>query len=398
MNLSRGFRCKLEEHIKIQQEFQVSMKTFGSAVYDICCFGVDQEEKLSDDRYMIFYNQPTSPDGAITLTDDGAFTISLPLLPPNIVKLVFTVSIDGDQTMGEIKEHVVQISQGGNQIMGFSLNGADFHNERAIISIEIYLKTVWRLHAAAKGFDGGLEALLDFYGGEALADEPAPQLSEEKTSLEKPAAPTVSSLEKPAQKMSGGGNASGNKPISLKKGEKVSLKKEDGKELHKVIVGLGWDMAKVGTSIDCDASAFLCKNGKLGRSSDDVVCYTNLTHKSGAVRHKGDNLTGAGSGDDEQIFVDLDQLPPEYDRIVFVVNIFLAKISRQHFGMVKNCFIRICDGKGKEMWRYNLSENYDKMTAMIFGEVQKENGTWMFHAIGEGTKDGSITALRRRFR
>ena len=176
------------------------------------------------------------------------------------------------------------------------------------------------------------------------------------------------------------------------------------------MVGLGWDEAQPakggflsslfggGTQdIDCDATAFLCQNGKLV-TNKDVVYFGNLTHSTNCVKHMGDNLTGAGDGDDEQIFVDLKGLPAIYDKIVFVVNIYQAAERKQHFGMIRNAFIRICDDNGTEMCKYNLSENYNNMTAMVFGELYRHNGAWKFNAIGQPTTDNNIEALARRFR
>ena len=197
--------------------------------------------------------------------------------------------------------------------------------------------------------------------------------------------------------------------VSLQKGQKVELKKDSGGALTSVMVGLGWDEAQPEKGgffkslfssteeIDCDASAIICQGGKLV-SNADLVYFGNLKHRSGCVTHMGDNLTGNGEGDDEQILVNLQQLPPEYDKIVFVVNIFECTSRKQHFGMIRNCFIRICDDKGQEMCRYNLSENYDNMTAMIFGELYRHNGAWKFNAIGQGTSDTGIRVLAERFK
>lgn len=196
--------------------------------------------------------------------------------------------------------------------------------------------------------------------------------------------------------------------VNLQKGQKVELRKNNGNNLNMVMVGLGWDEAKKSRElflskdedvqeIDCDASAFLCQGGKVVDQVNDVICYSNLSHSSGAVRHMGDNLTGEGDGDDEQIFVDLRALPQKYDRIIFAVNIFRAQISGQHFGMIDNCFIRICDENGTEIFRYNLSENYDNMTAMIFGEIYRYKGIWKFNAIGQPTKDNNYIETLKRF-
>ena len=171
INLVRGFRGKLEDHINLELPFQVTMKTSGNAVYDVCCFGVDAENKLSDDRYMVFFNQTASPAQEIQMNQD-TFTVNLSKLPDKIVKLVFTVSIDGNGTMKQIHAHNVSISQNGNTVMELNMTGDSFSSERAIISIELYLKSVWRINVVANGFDGGLEELLKQYGGE-LAEESA---------------------------------------------------------------------------------------------------------------------------------------------------------------------------------------------------------------------------------
>ena len=197
--------------------------------------------------------------------------------------------------------------------------------------------------------------------------------------------------------------------VSLQKGQKVSLSK-DNAGLSKIIVGLGWDEVKQSSggflgalfgsgqaSIDCDASALVLQNGKLV-DKGDIVYFGNLKHRTGTVQHQGDNLTGAGDGDDEQIVIDVSRVPQEYDRIVIVVNIYQAVQRRQHFGMIQNAFIRLVDARnGSEMCKYNLTDNYSGMTAMIFGEVYRHNGEWKFSAIGQGTNDPGLGELSRRY-
>ena len=193
--------------------------------------------------------------------------------------------------------------------------------------------------------------------------------------------------------------------VNLQKGQKVELRKNNGGALRRVMVGLGWDEIQQSRGlfspkpqdIDCDASAFLCVNGRL-KDVKDIVYFGNLNHFSGCVRHMGDNLTGAGDGDDEQIMVDLAALPSQYDRIIVVVNIYQAAQRRQHFGMIRNAFIRICDAEtNQELLKYNLSENYSGMTAMVFGELYRYNGAWKFNAIGQATQDNSVGDLAKRF-
>lgn len=188
--------------------------------------------------------------------------------------------------------------------------------------------------------------------------------------------------------------------VNLKKGEKISLVKP-GSGLKRVRVGLGWDEApqKRGLfapkpkDIDCDASVILC--GEDGRIiSRDVnqccVYFGNLCHSSGAIVHAGDNLTGGGEGDDEQITVDLSLIPPQIARLVFVVNIYDAGVRRQHFGMIRNAFIRLVDlGANAEICRFNLTEDYTGMTGLVVGEIYRRGGEWKFNAIGQGVAEAS---------
>ena len=197
--------------------------------------------------------------------------------------------------------------------------------------------------------------------------------------------------------------------VNLQKGQKVSLKKSDGKKLSRLMVGLGWDAAEKkggffsnlfgGTKdIDCDASVFVCQGGKFV-DKDDLVYFGNLEHNSKAIKHMGDNLTGEGEGDDEQIFVDLDKIPAQYDKLIFVVNIYKAVDRKQHFGMIKNAYIRIIDNDTREeLCRFNLSEDYTDMLSMIAGEVYRYKGEWKFNAIGSGTTDPGLATLSERFK
>ena len=192
--------------------------------------------------------------------------------------------------------------------------------------------------------------------------------------------------------------------VSLMKGQKISLSKESA-GLSVVTVGLGWDEAqkKKGLfsrkekAIDCDASAILLRNGVLV-GKEDIVYFAHLKHNSGSVIHNGDNLTGAGAGDDEQITVDLSRVPYDVDRIVFVVNIYQAVQRNQHFGMINNAFIRIVDNRNNnEICRYNLTDDYFGSMAMIFGEIYRYNNEWKFNAMGQGTPDASLNDLVKRF-
>ena len=201
----KGWKDKLENHVNLNENIFVDMKVKGNAEYDFCCFGVDGNGKLSDDRYMIFYNQKLSPNGEISVEDipDGArYTLKLSAVPDFINRLVFTVSIDGNKTMGEMNSLETKVYQSGAKDIEMTLGGNDFSNEKAVIVMEIYRKDVWRIGCVASGFDGGLSALLKYFGGEEVVSDPVqePVAAEPvKVSLEKKMekAPELVSLVKP---------------------------------------------------------------------------------------------------------------------------------------------------------------------------------------------------------
>ncbi len=187
-------------------------------------------------------------------------------------------------------------------------------------------------------------------------------------------------------------------PVSLQKGQKVSLTK-DHPGLKKVVVGLGWDVNAfdTGGDFDLDAAAFLLNDtGKVG-SASDFVFYGNLSHPSGSVMHQGDNLTGVGDGDDEQIKIDLSKVPANITKIAFTVTIYEPEQRKQNFGQVNNAFIRIYNEEnGEEMLRYDLGEDFSIETAAVFGELYKSGSEWKFNAIGSGFQ-GGLAALCANF-
>lgn len=183
-------------------------------------------------------------------------------------------------------------------------------------------------------------------------------------------------------------------PVSLQKGQKVSLTKGNP-GLKKVVVGLGWDVNAfdTGGAFDLDAAAFMLADNGRTTGSQDFVFYGNLTHPSGSVQHMGDNLTGEGDGDDEQIRVDLPLVPANITKIAFTVTIYDAEVRRQNFGQVNNAFIRIYNEEtGEELLRYDLGEDFSIETAAVFGELYKSGDEWKFNAIGSGYQ-GGLAAL-----
>jgi tellurium resistance protein TerD len=185
--------------------------------------------------------------------------------------------------------------------------------------------------------------------------------------------------------------------ISLSKGGNISLSKEDP-SLDEIMVGLGWDARPTdGQAFDLDASAFLLKGDGRVRSDQDFCFYNQLTVGGGSVVHQGDNLTGDGDGDDEQIKVVLSQLPADVDRVAIVVTIHDAENRRQSFGQVSNAYIRLVNNKtGNEVTRFDLTEDASTETAMTLGEVYRHGGDWKFRAIGQGYK-GGLAPLARNY-
>ena len=183
-------------------------------------------------------------------------------------------------------------------------------------------------------------------------------------------------------------------PVCLSKGQKVNLTK-DNPGLQKVIVGLGWDLNRydTGGDFDLDAAVFmLTESGKVSRQ-EDFVFYGNPKDPSGAVQHMGDNRTGAGEGEDEQIIIDLSKVPDNITKIAITVTIYDAEGRRQNFGQVNNSFIRLYNEQNnQELLRYDLEEDFSIETAAVFGELYKHNGEWKFNSIGSGYQ-GGLAAL-----
>jgi len=177
--------------------------------------------------------------------------------------------------------------------------------------------------------------------------------------------------------------------VSLTKGGNVSLTKQ-APGLRSVSIGLGWDLrSTTGTDFDLDASAILCDEYGSAGSDKDFVFFNNLASANGAVTHTGDNLTGAGDGDDEVITVDLSIVPAESARIVFPVAIYQGQERHQSFGQVRNAFIRVVNmADDTELARYDLSDDASTETAMVFGELLRDAADWKFRAVGQGYASG----------
>lgn len=195
--------------------------------------------------------------------------------------------------------------------------------------------------------------------------------------------------------------------ISLKKGQRISLTKE-APGLKQIMCGLGWDVATKtgggffsglsgGKDFDLDASVICLNADKKLSDVKNIIYYGNLRHSSSAIAHQGDNLTGAGEGDDEIINIDLPLIPPDIVHLVFAINIYKCTQRKQHFGMVENAFVRLVDrSSNKELARYNLSgAEYANMTGMVLAEVYRHNDEWKMAAIGNGFKVDTLADIAK---
>ncbi|MEH7756654.1 TerD family protein [Bacillus pumilus] len=186
--------------------------------------------------------------------------------------------------------------------------------------------------------------------------------------------------------------------IQLSKGQRVDLTKTNP-GLTKVMIGLGWDTNKYsgGAEFDLDASAFLVDANNCCQQDTDFVFYNNLQHPSGSVTHTGDNRTGEGDGDDEQILVDFSKIPANIDRIGITVTIHDAEARSQNFGQVSNAFVRVVNEEGgEELIRFDLGEDFSIETAVVVCELYRHGSDWKFNAIGSGFS-GGLAALCQNY-
>ena len=197
--------------------------------------------------------------------------------------------------------------------------------------------------------------------------------------------------------------------INLQKGQKIDLTK--GRVgLSKILVGLGWDpisaangffkglFSGISSDFDCDVSVLMLdSNGKL-LGDESLIYYGHLKSSCGSVTHTGDNLTGDGKGDNEQIIIELDKIPQQYNKLIFVVNIFDCLKRKQHFGLIKNAFIRIADvSANQELVRFNLSEKNEDQTTLFAGEIYRHDGEWKFEATGNATAHTSLNEIIKEY-
>lgn len=401
LTLERGANTKIP-HGLIEVLIEWTPEQLGGCDVDASAFLLLASGKVASDEAFIFYGNLSSPECSVRLQPDrGAsrFQVDLERVPASIDKIAFALTIHGRRSFASAS--MLRFTVPGVACFSPPTTGM---SEAAIILGEIYRRDEgWKCRAVGQGWNGGLAPLATHFGVDVSSDDAvhsAPSPSRQATASPPPpsAHPSPSqgagsSLANTARNLLGLGRHEPSTPestpvsqrgsICLEKRQTVSLEKTAGRPLRKVLFGLGWDAAEAGDSIDLDASVVLLD---AARNVLDVVFFGHLHSSDGSVEHTGDNLTGDGEGDDEQIRVDLGSLPRNTATLVFTINSY-----RGHkFSEVRNAFCRVVDeSNGKELARYNLSRG-PRCTAMLMANVQRRGDDWHMTALGEPAEGRTV--------
>lgn len=298
MDLQRGMRDKLENHIDVDSVFDVRMKVDGSDKYSFFCFGVDSDNKITDENYVVFHNRRLSHKSEIAYSgsvNSADFRINLSALPASINKLVFAVVVDGGSLIRNIVSNVFSIYQNDSNILNFQLNGADFKMEKAVVMAEIYKKDVWRISAVAMGFNDGLNDLTESYGKDSINLSPPQPISEETT-------PPQPQFINPFENLSGNPQNTTSVPpppqkVNLQKGQSVSLVKCGNNIKGEISVNLKWKQSSGFTvkPVDLDLGClYELKNGSKGTIQALGNRFGSL-EQAPYIMLDGDDRTGASS-------------------------------------------------------------------------------------------------------
>ncbi|MFF5996022.1 VWA domain-containing protein [Lysinibacillus sp. KU-BSD001] len=376
-NLIRGEKVKLSDYTS-NNRLEVEIQIESNFEIDITCFGLDANKQLTDDRYMIFYNQLLSPLNEIRLHSSGngigTFSIDLSKLPSTIQSLVFTATIDGNGTMGIIHSGSIIIKTNGQPILNYALKPTDFKNEKAIIITEMYYKSLWRVAAVGQGFDGGLAALLTSFGGVAEEEQgtitqpqsvaPAATITDKKVMLEK-------RLEKEAPKL-----------LDLSKKAQISLEK----------VGLQHHNAKVALCLDISGSmAHLYRSGKIQNFAERILALGTRFDDDGSIDIF---LFGKNAHDTGELTISnfngfVNHLIREYPLETSTYYAKAMKAIRQHyFGSAQNRKQPLSQNVPIYVMFVTDGDTFDKEeTTKHIQESSYEPIFWQFMAIGESNKD-----------
>lgn len=387
---------------------------------DLSALLVKADGKVRSDADFVFFNQPSGPGVRLVPGAPGqaaSLAVSLNQVPADIdqVRAVITLD-DASSSFGRFAPPSARVSDtAGNVLYEYRIDGLS--SESIVIALELYRRQgAWKVRAVGQGYAGGFAALVTDHGvsvddAPAAAPQPAQPAPQPAQPVppSAPAAPPVppaystpppsaqqpyqqpappqpyvqASAPQPAQDAQPEVSLTKSRPVSLVKGQKVTLRKEGGVALTYLRMGLGWDpIAKRGlfgnraADIDLDASAVLFADQNLV----DVAYYGQLRSKDGSVQHQGDNLTGEGAGDDEVVLVDLTRVPAHITTVMFIVTSYKGHTFEQ----VANAFCRLVDGTNNaELARYTLQGGMP-FTGMVMAKVYRQGQDWKLQAIGEG--------------
>ena len=382
-----------------------------AAPADLSALLVTANGKVRSDADFLFFNQPDGPGVSCRAPEAGLpwrIEMRLAEVPAEIaqVRVVVSLETEGARFGGFPPPVAKVVDPTGAPLVEYQVVG--LATESIVIALEVYRRgSDWKVRAVGQGYAGGLADLITDHGvsvddpgtsapsapppsvaAPAPVRAPAPAASSYPAPMTPPSTPPPATPPPapPAAPSLPAGEVSlvKGRSVSLLKGQRVSLRKDDGGSLTVVRMGLGWDPVKKkgmfgggrGGDIDLDASALLYSQ----RQPVDVVYFGNLRSKDGSIQHLGDNLTGAGEGDDESIIVDLQKVPAQVDAIVFLVSSYRG----QTFEQVANAFCRLLDqNTNGELARYTLTGG-GPHTGMVMAKVFRESGSWKLQAIGEG--------------
>jgi len=358
---------------------------------DLSALLVKADGKVRSDADFVFFNQPTGPGVRLVPGTPGqaaSLAVSLAQVPADIdqVRAVITLD-DTSSSFGRFAPPTARVSDStGTVLYEYRIEGLT--SESIVIALELYRRQdAWKVRAVGQGYAGGFAALVTDHGV-SVDDAPAQPAAAAPQPVtpppaSAPAAPPAPPVQPAAPAQPAEVSLTKNRPVSLVKGQKVTLRKDGGVALTFLRMGLGWDpVEKRGlfgnrsADIDLDASAVLFADNQIA----DVVYYGQLRSKDGSIQHEGDNLTGAGEGDDEVMLVDLTRVPAHVTTVMFIVTSYKGHTFEQ----VKNAFCRLVDGTtGAELARYTLQGGMP-FTGMVMAKVYRQGSEWKLQAIGEG--------------
>ncbi|MFC8384923.1 TerD family protein [Nocardia sp. NPDC057272] len=360
------------------------------AAADLSALLVTDEGKVRSDADFVFYNQPAGPGVRLQPTSPGrpsGLAVSLDQVPADVAQIRVVITLDdASATFGRIAAPSVFVTDGtGIRLYEYRIDGLTI--ESIVIAVEFYRRRgSWKVRAVGQGYAGGFAALATDHGV-TVDDPPPPAHPATPDQSYPPPLPASAGYPPPPSATppvsAGEVGLSKNRPVSLSKGQRVTLRKDGGVALTFIRMGLGWDPIRRGglfgrRAIEIDLDAWVAMFAD--RNLVDVAYYGQLVSKDGSIRHQGDNLTGEGEGDDEVILVDLTRVPAHVTTLLFIVTSYQGHT----FEKVVNAFCRLVDNTtDTELARYSLTGGM-RCTAMAMAKVFRGDGDWQLQALGEG--------------